>query len=268
MDGFKDSTKMKYMGNSSKAPMAKPAAKAPMAKPAMAKAPVGKPAMAAAPMKKAMGGPVFRNPSRQQMQMEQEISAFKAREEQRKAERAAEDAKPKPVPAPVIDQRAVDRANMDQAMAKSKALSQDAMKRLGEGKPMIAEAMQRFGELKPALAEGVKSSLGRFGSTTPAEMQARTLAKIQQRRNDMQQRRNAVGVRTDNDSGESGASMPRTNVPVGVRLANVQSRIDAGKARVQARDTANRMSRMEAERARAMGLKKGGLAVMPKKGKR
>jgi hypothetical protein len=30
----------------------------------------------------------------------------------------------------------------------------------------------------------------------------------------------------------------------------------------------NRMSRMEAEEARAMGLKKGGLAVMPKKGKR
>jgi hypothetical protein len=30
----------------------------------------------------------------------------------------------------------------------------------------------------------------------------------------------------------------------------------------------NRMSKMEAEEARAMGLKKGGLAVMPKKGKR
>jgi hypothetical protein len=31
--------------------------------------------------------------------------------------------------------------------------------------------------------------------------------------------------------------------------------------------SSNRMSRMEAEKARAMGLKKGGLAVMPKKGK-
>ena len=64
---------------------------------------------------------------------------------------------------------------------------------------------------------------------------------------------------------EREARMLEERFPIDALVKRLRSRMPSAGESVA---SGNRMSRMEAEEARAMGLKKGGLAVMPKKGKR